>query len=405
MDSFAGRLAVVTGGGSGIGRQLVVQLAAAGCSVATCDLDGAAVRETAVEAAAGGPDDVRVTTHVCDVGDEASVARFRDEVVERHRTERVDLLFNNAGIGGGGSFLVDDRDAWERTFRVCWGGVYNVSRAFVPSLVASDDAWLVNVSSVNGFWATHQAGSPNTAYATAKFAVKGFSEALIEDFRVNAPQVKVAVVMPGAIGTGFARNSARILRGGAAADERATLLRFGLPVQGADARELRRLSAILDEVVAAFLPTTAAGAAAIVLDGVLAGRWRILVGDDARRYDELVRADPEGVYAPGFSALDLGWFTPVFALRVAFDGRAAADLAATVELRSRDERVAVRVADGRLAVARGAAEAPDAVLDVEPEVFRALVAGEETLDAALGRAAVVLTGDRGKVERLLAAVA
>ena len=102
---FAGRLAVVTGGGSGMGRELVVQLAAEGCSVATCDVNEDAAEETRQLAEKGAPDGVVVTAHVCDVSDERAVERFRDEVVEQHGTDRINLLFNNAGVGGGGSFV------------------------------------------------------------------------------------------------------------------------------------------------------------------------------------------------------------------------------------------------------------------------------------------------------------
>src|SRR5438093_152769 len=129
----------------------------------------------------------------------------------QHDTERVNLVFNNAGIGGGGSFLTGKRDEWDKTFGVCWGGVYHCSRAFAPLLMASDDGYLVNTSSVNGFWASLGPGIPHTAYSAAKFAVKGFSEALLEDFRVNAPHVKVSVVMPGHIGTDIVKNSRTIL--------------------------------------------------------------------------------------------------------------------------------------------------------------------------------------------------
>src|SRR3954453_1112320 len=211
MDSFAGLLAVVTGGGSGMGRALVVQLAAEGCSVATCDVHEETLAQTREGAQKDAQTGTRVTTHLCDVGEEREVRRFRDEVLAGHDTDHVDLLFNNAGIGGGASFVIGDRAEWERTFGVCWGGVYNCSRAFVPLLIASDDAYLVNTSSVNGFWACLGPGFPYTAYSTAKFAVKGFSEALLEDFRINAPHVKVAVVMPGHIGTEIVNNSRRLL--------------------------------------------------------------------------------------------------------------------------------------------------------------------------------------------------
>src|SRR3954454_2867099 len=215
MDSFEGRLAVVTGGGSGMGRALVVQLAAEGCSVATCDVHEDTLAQTRERAQKDAPTGTRITTHLCDVGDEREVRRFRDEVLAAHDTDHVDLLFNNAGIGGGASFVIGDRAEWERTFGVCWGGVYNCSRAFVPLLIASDDAYLVNTSSVNGFWACLGPGTPHTAYSAAKFAVKGFSEALVTDFAVHAPHVKVAVVMPGHIGTDIVTNTWRA-HGGAA---------------------------------------------------------------------------------------------------------------------------------------------------------------------------------------------
>src|SRR5262249_57919553 len=100
------------------------------------------------------------------------------------------LLFNNAGIGGGGGFVKDDRAEWERTFDICWFGVYYCARAFLPLLTASDDAYIVNTSSVNGFWACLGPDVAHTAYSSAKFAVKGFSEALLVDLRLNAPHVK-----------------------------------------------------------------------------------------------------------------------------------------------------------------------------------------------------------------------
>jgi len=278
MDSFAGKIAVVTGGGTGMGRELVVQLAADGCHVAACDVDEDTLAATAERARKD--TDVRVTTHRCDVSDEAQVQRFKDEVVARHETDHVNLVFNNAGIGGGSSFVTGDRAEWERTFGVCWWGVYYVSRAFVPLLVASDDGYLVNTSSVNGFWANLGNANAHTAYSTAKFAVKGFSEALITDFAVNAPHVKVAVVMPGHIGTEIVANTVRAQMGDAMTDE------------------MREQIAQLVKAFRENAPTSAAEAATTILDGVRAGKWRILIGDDAAKLDEIMRADPEAVYGP-----------------------------------------------------------------------------------------------------------
>src|ERR1700735_3586486 len=212
VDSFAGKLAVVTGGGSGIGRELVRQLAAQGCSVATCDLNPDSVAVTAATVWATAPPRVAVTGHVCDVSDEAQVLRFRDELLKRHARDHVDLVFANAGVAGGGSFVKDSREEWERTFAINWGGVYHCARTFLPLLIASGDGARVNTSGVSGFWATAGPGAPPiTAYSTSNFAIKGFSEALIEDLRSNAPQVRVVVVMPGIVSTDIPVNSRRVL--------------------------------------------------------------------------------------------------------------------------------------------------------------------------------------------------
>jgi NAD(P)-dependent dehydrogenase (short-subunit alcohol dehydrogenase family) len=272
MESFAGKIAVVTGGGSGMGRELVRHLAGEGCSVATCDVHANAVAETANLASAGAPAGTRVTSHTCDVADEAQVLRFRDEVLAAHAAGHVDLVFSNAGIGGGGSFIADPREQWESVFAVDFWGVYYCARAFLPLLIKSAEGVLVNTSSVNGFWASLGQGVPHTAYSTAKFAVKGFSEALIEDLRVHAPHVRVAVVMPGHVATNIVANS---------------MMAFGVPE--ADALEANQ--GFHDSA-----PLSAAGAATVILDGVRSGAWRILVGADAHSLDEYVRAYPDDAY-------------------------------------------------------------------------------------------------------------
>ena len=192
MDSFTGKLAVVTGGGSGMGRELVIQLAAAGCSVAACDFNPDTMAETVALALAGTGPGVLVTGHACDVAEEAQLLRFRDELLAEHARDHVDLVFANAGVGGAGSFAKDPREQWERTFAIDWCGVYYCARAFLPLLIASGDGVLVNTSSVNGFWAALGQGLPNTAYSTAKFAVRGFTEAIAYDYEELLNEAAVA---------------------------------------------------------------------------------------------------------------------------------------------------------------------------------------------------------------------
>ena len=131
MKDFAGKIAVITGGGTGMGRELARQLVAEGCNVAMCDVSVDAMAETKrlceVQKL---PQGLRVTTHIADVSIEDQLLRFRDEIAEQQSTDKVHLLFNNAGIGGGGSLFTNSREQWERTFNISWGGVYFGVRTF-----------------------------------------------------------------------------------------------------------------------------------------------------------------------------------------------------------------------------------------------------------------------------------
>src|SRR5262249_55450378 len=135
MKGFSGKLAVITGGGTGMGRELARQLVAEGCNVAMCDVSAEAIAETKRLCEGDRlPQGLRVTTHLADVADGRQVRAFRKEVAAQHGTDHIPLLFNNAGIGGGNSMFADRREKWERTFNICWGGVYLCTRAFLPML-------------------------------------------------------------------------------------------------------------------------------------------------------------------------------------------------------------------------------------------------------------------------------
>ncbi len=319
MKDLAGRTAVVTGGGTGMGRELVRQLVAEGCNVAMCDVSAAAMAETKrlceLDRLAQG---LRITIHQADVSDETQVQRFRDAVAAQQDTDRIHLLFNNAGIGGGGSLFTSGRDEWDKTFSVCWGGVYYNTRAFLPMLQRADAGHIINTSSINGFWASVGPHVPHTAYCAAKFAVKGFTEALIADLRVNAPHIKCSVVMPGHIGTSIVTNSLKILGDSdsealspaALSQARARIAATGLDVSSISDADIEKLVAKRARRFLEEAPMTAAAAATIILDGVKAGQWRILVGDDAHIIDERVRQAPERAYDLDFFesfAADVGW--------------------------------------------------------------------------------------------------
>jgi NAD(P)-dependent dehydrogenase (short-subunit alcohol dehydrogenase family) len=317
MKDFAGKFAVITGGGTGMGRELARQLVAEGCNVAICDVSVEAMAETKRLCEAEKlPQGLRITTHVADVSIEDHYKRFRDELVQQQKTDKIHLLFNNAGIGGGGSLFTNTREQWERTFNICWGGVYLGVRTFLPLMLNADEGHIVNTSSVNGFWASVGMGVSHTAYSAAKFAVKGFTEALINDLRLNAPHIKCSVVMPGHIGTSIVANS-RLIQSGTAQLTPNEILAARQRLQGMNIDTSKMSDAdiqkVADDRARSFreeAPTSAAQAARIILDGVKAGKWRILVGEDAHKLDERVRRTPEQAYEPEFYqsfAKEVGW--------------------------------------------------------------------------------------------------
>ncbi|MGH1493802.1 MAG: SDR family NAD(P)-dependent oxidoreductase [Acidimicrobiales bacterium] len=300
-NGFAGRVAVVTGGGTGMGRELVRQLASDGCDVAMCDVTAETMEETKALVASDGSAGERageILTGVADVSDEAQVVAFAEAVAQWR--PQVHLLFNNAGIGGGGTIVNGDRQQWEKVFNVCWYGVYYNTLAFLPQMLRAPVGHVINTSSVNGFFASIGPGFPHSAYSAAKFAVKGFTEALITDFELNAPHLRASVVMPGHIGTSIATNSDKLLGFDDIERLRRRYADAGKDASGMSDQEIfdrmeRRGQAFIESA-----PMTAAQAASTILDAVRTDTWRVLVGHDAEIIDRMVRNDPEGAYSRDF---------------------------------------------------------------------------------------------------------
>lgn len=308
IADFAGKVAVVTGGGSGMGRELTIQLAAAGADVAICDVNAANMDATLEVAAPTAAPGVRLTACAADVADRVSMDAFAAHVATEFDTGAIHLLFNNAGVSGGQSIVNGTEDNWDSTFAITWGGVLNGTRAFLPMLLAADRSQVVNTSSVNGMWACLGPHGPHVAYSTAKHAVKGFTEALIVDFRMNAPHVTAAVVIPGHIGTAIMANSLaaagedpKHVSDEFIADTRAAYAKRGVDLSAASDEDIRNIVALQVDNFEHAAPTSAARAATIILDGVRAGEWRILVGDDAHVLDHALRAHPTEAYTEAFT--------------------------------------------------------------------------------------------------------
>ncbi|BCO83092.1 short-chain type dehydrogenase/reductase [Mycobacterium paraintracellulare] len=254
MDGFAGKVAVVTGAGSGIGQALAVELGRAGAKVAISDVDTAGLAQTADQLTAiGAP----VKSDQLDVTERSAFLAYADAVNEHFGA--VNQVYNNAGITFIGSIEDSRFKDIERVIDVDYWGVVNGTKAFLPHLIASGDGHVINISSALGlFSAPGQA-----AYVSAKFAVRGFTEALHQEMARAGHPVRVTTVHPGGIKTAFARNATG--------------------VEGLDHAELANL---FEEQQA---KTTPQRAAQLILEGVRKNKARVLVGPDVKAMDLVVR--------------------------------------------------------------------------------------------------------------------
>ncbi|MGD1108761.1 MAG: SDR family oxidoreductase [Mycobacterium sp.] len=260
MRGFAGKVAVVTGAGSGIGQALAVELSRSGASVAISDVDTEGLAQTEEQLKAiGAP----VKADRLDVTEREAFLLYADAVNEHFG--KVNQIYNNAGIAFTGDIEVSQFKDIERVMDVDYWGVVNGTKAFLPHLIASGDGHVVNVSSVFGLFAV----PGQAAYNSAKFAVRGFTEALRQEMILARHPVQVTTVHPGGIKTAIARNA------GAA--------------EGLDAEQLAKT---FDRIAR----TSPRRAAEIILDGVSKNRARVLVGTDAKVLDLLLRLTGSGAY-------------------------------------------------------------------------------------------------------------
>ena len=264
MTSVGGKVAAVTGAGSGIGRAVALELVKRGARVAISDVDVEGLAGTAERVAATGGEAHRSQL---DVGDRDAVEAYAAAVADHFGV--VHQVYNNAGVAWARPILETSVAEFERVLRVNLWGVIHGTLAFLPHLVASGDGHVVNVSSLNGFFA-----QPKMAhYCTSKFAVRGFTESVRADMVEAGLPVRVSVVHPGGVRTNIANSAIDVAKD------------LGLPISDADEKRRRAYNDKL-------LRMDPARAARIIVDGVERNRPRILVGNDARAVDLLVRLAP-----------------------------------------------------------------------------------------------------------------
>jgi NADP-dependent 3-hydroxy acid dehydrogenase YdfG len=259
MEGFAGKVAVVTGAGSGIGQALALELGRSGAKVAISDVDVEGLAQTEEQLKAIG---AHVKADRLDVTEREAFLAYADSVAEHFG--KVNQIYNNAGIAFSGDVEVSQFKDIERVMDVDFWGVVNGTKAFLPHLIASGDGHVINVSSLFGLMSV----PGQAAYNSAKFAVRGFTEALRQEMVLAGHPVGVTTVHPGGIKTAIARNATA--------------------AEGLDANDLAKM---FDKRLARTSPKRAAE---IILEAVRKNKARVLVGADAKALDLLVRLTGSG---------------------------------------------------------------------------------------------------------------
>lgn len=265
--NFHGRVAVVTGAGSGIGRALAIELARRGAKLALSDINEETVQETARLSGAS-----EVITDRLDTSDRDAWAAYAERVREHFGV--VNQIYNNAGVALGRSVKDSTMADYDRVLGINLFGVINGTLAFLPHLIASGDGYVVNISSLNGIVAQPEMSH----YVTAKFGVRGFTESLRMEMQVAGYPVGVSVVHPGGIKTNIAN----------AENEYAK-------AQGKQHPDGDKRTKLYNEKLLKMPPQKAAQ---IICDGVEKRKMRILVGNDAKAMDLFERAAPTLIHKP-----------------------------------------------------------------------------------------------------------
>ena len=261
MTAIDGAATAVTGAASGIGRALAVEPAARGSDLALADRDEAGLQSVAAEIAA--MTSRKVTVHRVDVSEQEQIADFAKAAISAHPA--LNILINNAGVALLGQFDEIDQAQMEWLFNINFWGVVHSTRAFLPHLATRPQGHIVNISSIYGIVAP----PGQTAYSSAKFAVRGFSESLRHELQTAKSPVRLSVVHPGGVKTNIVRN-----------------MRMGAAITDNE----RRATAI--ELFDQFARTTPKDAALRIIAGIEKNRPRILIGNDARLMDLLQRFRP-----------------------------------------------------------------------------------------------------------------
>ena len=267
MTTISGSAAAITGAASGIGRALALELAARGCDVAVADVNDAGLASLADEIKR--MHQRKVSIHRLDVSQPAQIEEFAKAAIASH--PELNIVVNNAGVALFGQFHEIDQSQIDWLMNINFWGVVHGTRAFLPHLQACGEAHIVNVSSIFGIIAP----AGQTAYCAAKFAVRGFSEALRHELQVNKSKVTLSVVHPGGVATSIASNA-----------------RMGTGVT-----DNSRRSEAIDRFAEA-ARTTPRDAALRIIRGIEKNEPRILIGNDARFLDLLQRFRPATYWAP-----------------------------------------------------------------------------------------------------------